>query len=60
MVAIKSARNFSQDLKDQSDAADQIEAVRHPLVKQIITQVLAEGSIDTPQGSAFGEGGGAG
>jgi hypothetical protein len=59
-VAIKKARNFSQDLKDQVGVADQIEAIQHPLVKQAIAQVIADNSNDTQQGSAFGEGGGAG
>jgi len=59
-VAITKARNFSQDLKDQVVVNDQIEAIQHPLVKQAIVQVIADNSIDTPQGSAFGEGGGAG
>lgn len=59
-MAIKNARNFSQDLKDQVSVAEQIDAVHHPLVKKAIAQVLADSSIETPQGSTFGEGGDAG
>lgn len=56
-MPITNARSFSQDLKEQTTVADQIEAIQHPLVKLAITQVLAENSIDMPQGSTFGEGG---
>lgn len=59
-MAVAKTRNFSQDLKVQNAAVEQIEAIQHPLVKQVIAQILADNSIDTPQGSAFGEGGGAG
>ncbi len=57
-MAVKNARNFSQDLKDQVTVADHIEVIQHPLVKQVIAQVLAEKSIDKSYGSTFGEGGG--
>lgn len=56
-MAVKSARSFSQDLKDEVTVADHIEAIQHPLVKQVIAQVLAEKSIDVSNGSTFGEGG---
>jgi hypothetical protein len=53
-----SSKNFSHELKNELCVEGQIEKVSHPLVKQVIAQVLAEKSIDASRGSTFGEGGG--
>ncbi len=51
---------FSTESQDAQRVEAQMENVRHPLVKQILSQVLAEETGDASLGSAFGEGQGAG
>ncbi|GEM_PF-2552314 len=46
-------QRFSVDIKE-SGAVSEIEQVRHPMLKQILEQVLVEENC----GSSFGEGGG--
>lgn len=48
--------NFSHDLKNESCIEGQIEKVAHPLVKQILSKVLAEDVDGMSLGSSFGEG----
>ncbi len=50
------SKNFAIDVQDCNSVDEQLELVGHPLVKQILTQVLAEESGDGSMGSAFGEG----
>lgn len=59
-MAMQKTNNFSHDLKTDRSVEGQIEKIAHPLVKQILTDVLSEETKDSVQGSAFGEGGGAG
>ncbi len=56
-MAKQVAKIFSLDIKDCQPVDEQVGLVGHPLVKQILTQVLAEESGDSGSGSAFGEGG---
>jgi len=53
-------RSFTENLSDRRNdgslVAEQIESVRHPLVKQILFSVLSEDENDASLGSGFGEG----
>ena len=51
------AKNFSIELDDCQSVDEQVESVGHPLVKQVLNQVLAEESGNAGEGSSFGEGG---
>ncbi len=51
------SKNFSVDVQDCNSVDEQLKLVGHPLVKQVLTQVLREDSSDGSSGSAFGEGG---
>lgn len=55
-MAKQTTMNFSHDSKDKQSVEVQLEKVGHPLVKQILSQVLAEDANDASLGSAFGEG----
>ncbi len=55
-MAKPASKNFSLDLKVCQPIDEHLELVGHPLVKQVLTQVLAEESGDGSLGSAFGEG----
>lgn len=46
---------FSIELKE--NALNQT-SVQHPILKQIINEVIAEHAVDANLGSSFGEGGG--
>lgn len=54
-MAKRTATNFSCGLIDQKFVDVQREQVKHPLVKQIMSQVLAEGQEESAFGSSFGE-----
>ncbi|MBC7997315.1 MAG: hypothetical protein IAF58_05210 [Leptolyngbya sp.] len=50
------SQKFSHPLKDYNTAEEQLELVANPLVKEILTKVLAENDADGKLGSSFGEG----
>jgi hypothetical protein len=52
-MAKDETQRFSVDVKESSAVAE-IEQVKHPMLKQILEQVLVEENC----GSSFGEGGG--
>ncbi len=55
-MAKVTTQKFSHPLRDYNTAEQQLELVANPLVKEILTKVLAENDADGNLGSGFGEG----
>ncbi len=56
-MAVQVQMNFSNEVKQTKLSDKHLELVGHPLLRQVISEVLAESQDETKIGSSFGEGG---
>lgn len=54
-MANKVQQNFSRELLQSEFSDKKLKSVGHPLLKQVITEILTTGQKDNAFGSSFGE-----
>jgi hypothetical protein len=56
-MALQVQKNFSNEVKQTKLSDKHLELVGHPILRQVISEVLSEELDETKIGSSFGEGG---